>query len=342
MSRTSLLKTVSDVVSETPSAAAVSDFLAWILGRAATEIRPSLMRFRYRSEVGINSLDDLMMDAVADLFERDDKGRFVRLRAFYGPSMQLASLSETELEKLTVQFVKRTVGDAVFRLYRSVDPELARIIRNLKRCLRRRPDMEVYSASGRMWVHPTEEPRRSGEAWDIERVSALLAVGYQGHYGLEWVADALTTMLRDESGFENRVGLTTLALAYRAAMVALEEEEPAGADPYASTTMEEEDARVLIDEAIARSVRPAAHRYLEKGKLASFEAKGLQRGIRTKLLSCVHSRREEETFYSALAISLPQLNRERYRMHYRNTFEYFHKQAISALQDVVEEEQWIS
>jgi len=87
------------------------------------------------------------------------------------------------------------------------------------------------------------------------------------------------------------------------------------------------DAHAIVNEAITHGVEPATKRYIQNGKLEPGDVRGFQKGIRIKLLSSFCSHREEQTLFESLAVSMPGLNREQYRLHYRNRFEYFHRQA---------------
>ena len=119
---------------------------ALLNGRASTEdvrlvirvahtiARVTLAR-RIQSEplVRFHGLDhaDLAYDCIADLFARDDRGRYVAL-ATYFMAFDFAALTDEEVFFHIQRLVLRNVKQGVYRLYHQMDPQLGKILRNIK------------------------------------------------------------------------------------------------------------------------------------------------------------------------------------------------------------------
>jgi len=101
---------------------------------AHTIARVTLSR-RVQSEplVKFHGLDygDLAYDCIADLFSRDDRGRYVAL-ATYFMAFDFASLTDDDVFFHIQRLVLRNVKQGVYRLYHQMDPQLGKILRNIK------------------------------------------------------------------------------------------------------------------------------------------------------------------------------------------------------------------
>ena len=96
--------------------------------------RAALAR-RIQSEplVRFHGLDysDLAYDCIADLFSRDDRGRYVAL-ATYFMAFDFDALTDGDVFFHIQRLVLRNVKQGVYRLYHQMDPQLGKILRNLK------------------------------------------------------------------------------------------------------------------------------------------------------------------------------------------------------------------
>jgi len=101
---------------------------------AHTIARVTLAR-RIQSEplVKFHGLDygDLAYDCIADLFARDDRGRYVAL-ATYFMAFDFDSLTDEDVFFHIQRLVLRNVKQGVYRLYHQMDPQLGKILRNIK------------------------------------------------------------------------------------------------------------------------------------------------------------------------------------------------------------------
>ena len=78
-----------------------------------------------------NSLNDLAWDCIADLFERNEKGRFVQFETYFEDE-NLNNLSEADVHMKLRRLVFSKVNDGLFRNFGIFDMSLSKIIRNLK------------------------------------------------------------------------------------------------------------------------------------------------------------------------------------------------------------------
>ena len=75
--------------------------------------------------------NDVAYDCIADLFQKDEKGNYLKLQAFFG-SLDVQSLSNQEIFFHLRRIVSSRVNQGLFRIYQEADPSLGKIIRNIK------------------------------------------------------------------------------------------------------------------------------------------------------------------------------------------------------------------
>ncbi len=90
-------------------------------------------------------LERMAVDAIADLFERDFSGNWIRLRAFYQPCLQEPHDPE-EWISLTRKLVTNRTRQFLFQVFRDRDPATARIYRGLKRVVSGDKRLEIIDS----------------------------------------------------------------------------------------------------------------------------------------------------------------------------------------------------
>ena len=75
--------------------------------------------------------DDLAYDCIADLFQRDERGRLLQLQAYF-LGVDLDQLSDAEVLIFLRKLVYSRVNQSLFRMYQEADPAFHKILRNIK------------------------------------------------------------------------------------------------------------------------------------------------------------------------------------------------------------------
>ena len=125
-----------------------------------------------REDVLGEDAGDLAMDAIAELFERGDQGRFSELREYFGGQLA-AGRSEQEVEEQEVEeqeveeklrrLVQSAVTDWLFEAYQAADRSLSNQIRALKRAVGRREDACLRRRGTVQWVELATGETLTGE-----------------------------------------------------------------------------------------------------------------------------------------------------------------------------------
>ena len=108
---------------------------------------------RPRKSEGVNELEDVAIDCIADLFTRNEKGEFIQLQRYFGnefgaddtpDEMQILSM----LRRLIVKKTKQELS----RIFKERDPEGAKIIRNIKVAVKNSDKFISFKEMGREFV----------------------------------------------------------------------------------------------------------------------------------------------------------------------------------------------
>ena len=146
-----LRNTLQKVISRTPDREAVNSLV-----QLCANIGLSFLRFQTQRgaldnyRFGIPT-EDLALDCIADTFQRNEEGHFVTLENYFGP-LNWEQLSEEELSVALRRLIFSKVNEGLFRSYRAEDPNLARIIRNIKEAVKRNDCFSLHREREVQWL----------------------------------------------------------------------------------------------------------------------------------------------------------------------------------------------
>ena len=305
-----------------------------------------------REDVLGEDLDDLAMDAIAGLFERDDQEQFPELRRYFADT-DLQAASQSELEHALRQLVLGTVSDWLFDAYRAADRSLSNLIRALKRAVDDHAGVELTRRGNTLWLRvQTDAPSSNGEdgrfgrsssrgrRMPIETLEAHLTGAVADDASTPALLSEAVKTLRAHPVYEAAYPLTRLAQALRAAQTRVQsvtEHSNGVAYPDDPLFRAEE-----IEEAIERSlgVVRAEKRstYVDDGVLDEQTYAAYFRALRDRLEArFVPPGDAELTHHDALAAHLDGLPKERYRDEHRSRFEYLDQCVREVLVDRLQE-----
>jgi len=93
----------------------------------------------------------IALDALADLFERNPSGEFIRLRRYFDPHLQ-EGLSDEECLMLLRRLVFNRTRQGVFHSFRDRDPQGAKLYRCIKLAVFKDERYETEEHLGREWI----------------------------------------------------------------------------------------------------------------------------------------------------------------------------------------------
>lgn len=272
------------------------------------------------------SVEDLALDLVADLFRRDGAGRFVVLREYFDP---IPTEPEDAVGRLR-RLVFSRVGEGLFDQHRHFDPGLARIIRNVKAAARRL-GLPIEARRGARWIHFGPEDAHL-PVIAAEILESLLTGRIGDGVALETVLRTIADLLDDQDTYRRSVPVVLVASAVRSSWIRIqthghEDEVLPGFDGYSG-----DGFRPLVAVALGR-IRPDLHRsYVETGKVDESLFRIYLKVVASFLSDATaDAEQADRSLFERLADELPGLDRVEYGLRHRARLEYMARCGRDAL-----------
>ncbi|HOT95947.1 MAG TPA: hypothetical protein PLN61_11495 [bacterium] len=290
-------------------------------------------------------LADLAMDCIAELFGRDDFGRFPQLKKYYeGKFAEMPYINDAEVLILTRRLIVRKTKQELSRIFRERDPEGAKIVRNIKVAIRMAPDLHLFRELGKEFVYhgpliqgdqnsPADDSlalylRRSQPPLPEEILHKLFLDNFHSGDSVSVSIRRLLEALHERSEYQNFCALDAVVKLVRYVKfdvcrerIAAGESVNTPLDELESKEMEEYIA-VVMDSIWLR----LDSQYLRTRKLALDKARIYHRALRDVLYDLIQ-KRDTSSYYRNLKFYIPELTQKEYRQRERSVFEYLAKLA---------------
>jgi len=303
-------------------------------------------------------IDDLAIDAIADLFERDDEGQFPELQGYF---TCVEVQDEDDLKQDLGRLVRSAVTDWLFEAYRAADRSLSNQLSALKRAVKQRSEAHLRRRGRTQWLEVTErsgreaqngsetqadarsDPEaRSGRPMPLETLEAHLTGEVAEASSTGDLLEAAMAVLRAHPDYEAAYPLTRLAQAMRTARARVQAvTEHSGPVAHPDRPMlKPEETRHYIEKTLSALQAEKRPTYVGQGKVTKDTYAAYFEALYDRLEArFVPPGDPEMTHYEALAGHLPELTKQDYRSEHRARFEYLEQEAreqlVGRLQDVV-------
>lgn len=303
-----------------------------------------------REDVLGEDVDDLAIDAIADLFKRDDEGQFPELQRYFTCAEEK---DEDDLKQDLGRLVRSAVTDWLFEAYRAADRSLSNQLSALKRAVNRREEarlrrrgrtqwLEVTGRSGAGARHAPQTPEenrserkaRSGRPMPLETLEAHLTGAVAEASSTEDLLQAAIDVLRAHPDYEAAYPLTRLAQAMRTARARVQAvTEHSGPTTHPDRpVLKPEETRHYIEKTLSALQTEKRSTYVGQGKVGEETYTAYFDALRDRLEArFVPPGDPEMTHHEALADHLPGLTKQDYRSQHRARFEYLEQEAREAL-----------
>ena len=324
---------LASVLSECPSPASVNH-LVYVSTRMALAYLYQKARLgSLRPEHFGLTFEDMALDSTAELFQRDDSGRFVELRAYFNSAGRAAS-TDAEMEIALRRIVFSKVSEGLFRRFRENDPNLGKVIRNTKDAVIALPGVRLERQGRQLWIVigdddelMLETPVAPPEIVDAHVTSALGSAGQ-----MQEAVIALVSFLEMHPYYRNGFPVSEFAKIVRSAYIRL----------GAALNDEEQSERHFTSEEVARAIDAATDAVYTKTfstyvKTKKVDAPTFQvylRTVRDVLESMyIHDTSSSYSHFDVMATYNLGLSEDEYRRTHRNRVEYMVKLARTHLSD---------
>lgn len=272
------------------------------------------------------SIKDLAIDSTADIFRRNDAGHYVELRTYF-QSIDWEELDETDLTIAFRRIVFSKVSESLFRRFRENDPNLAKVIRNIKDVARSTSEVRLERVGSQRWlVLGKNEPLESGKPVAPSEIVESYVTSALGSNGVtEDALSALRALLERNPHYRNGFPVSEFAKVVRSSFVRLG--APISEDAEHSGFSTEEVARA-IDLATAVVERRFYSTYVASRKVDAKTFGVYVSTVRDVLQAqYVHGTESAYSHFNVLATHQPDVTERDYRRRHRNRVEYMVKAA---------------
>jgi hypothetical protein len=271
------------------------------------------------------TFEDMALDSTAELFQRDDSGRFIELRAYFSSAGRAAS-TDAEMEIALRRIVFSKVSEGLFRRFRENDPNLGKVIRNTKDAVIALPGVRLERQGRQLWIVvgdddelTMETPVAPPEIIDAHVTSALGSAGQ-----MQEAVVALVSFLKMHPYYRNGFPVSEFAKIVRSAYIRL------GAalndDDHSERHFTADEVARAIDAATDAVYTKTFSTYVTKKKVDAPTFRVYLRTVRDVLESLyVHDTSSSYSHFDVMATYNPGLSEDEYRRTHRNRVEYMVK-----------------
>jgi len=276
---------------------------------------------------------DLAFDAIADLFQRDEDGRYLQFEAYF-ESYPPETTSVEELLIALRRLVYSRTNHALFRMYRDVDPVLFKILRNVKLAVERMQQFREIDRFGETHIAPVMcDSLDHLPSIDMSELENGLLSATMGNENVPRLMGKLALLLKQQDAHSRLVPLIGCAMMLRS--VYARRNEPLLPPAAAEDALVGDDVGEVINNACT-AVRTEFHKkYVGKGKTTEEVYSGYFAVIEESL----HARMQgdnESSYLSLLRERMPGLTHEEYKRVHRARIEYLGSLTAQRLAHVLE------
>jgi hypothetical protein len=264
------------------------------------------------------------MDLIADLFQRNDKNELIQLNEYF-KRLDWEKLDEVQLLGRIRRLIFSTVHQQIFRRYRTVDPALGKLIRNLKNNIKESTQVSLDQIDGEVWIYITNEYKSTAHLpiMPIEFLESYLAALIQGDFNLKNIINVFYDIFNNQNIYRNGYPLTDFAEALRSTFFRT------NAIPGFENTNEKlftkEEIQKMIRSSIEDVKSSKRNAYIENNKFDNETFDSYFQAIKDILVSNYIDNDNDKSYYEYLKKYNNKITYEEYQKSHRNHLEYLVK-----------------
>ncbi|MBS4027802.1 MAG: hypothetical protein KGZ58_04105 [Ignavibacteriales bacterium] len=306
---------LESIINEHPSTETVTDFFSLCQNIARVYVRKKARSIRLITDFFDDSIEDISLDCLADLFQRDEKGTFVQIKA-YVESFSYESASEEELLSRLRTLVFSKVNNRLFQLYHDVDPALGKIIRQIKTAIQTLRHFDVFERFGELCITPHRcETLEHLPAMDRKRLEHSLLKTVNGSENIPTLLGKLAKCLQEQSDYNRVVPLIVVAVVFRSLYKTLNE---IGAEEGEQEVILTSDVRGVVGVVCQQVQNEMETHYVQKKKIEHETYREYFLVIEQSIMErLVQSDGEEFALYEHLRERMADVTQEEYQQQHK-------------------------
>lgn len=265
---------------------------------------------------------DVAYDCIADLFQKNDEGKYVKLDAFFS-SFNIEECSNQEIVVLFRRIISSRVQQGLFHIYEETDPSLGKILRNIKHSIHQLQNYDQFERFGETHVAPIHgEIAGHLPVIDLQTLVQDFSPYVNGSESIPQLLAKLSLFLTEQNAYRRSIPLLTVAIAFRTFYAKDLSTDLPSAYKF-EDNLDINAAVSVITESCERIKQKMKSTYLGKNKISEdlyiiyFEV--AQINVNFVL---INANGEDTSLFGALKSKIPQLTPRDYTQNHKNTLEY--------------------
>jgi len=326
---------VSSIVNGDANTREVNRLVAICHRMATRYITMKSNKASWYQHIQTEKINDLAWDSIAEIFRKDNEGKFICLIDYYRP-YDLNALTEGELYSATRRLVFSKVNDNLFRMMRDYDPSLSKIIRNIKLAVKEAPQVQsVRKWNSTILVFSKYQISKFATGWmPPEILQARLMPKLTAKESLPEIIQKISEIICSQSEYVHTYPLVPLSILIREAHVHIQ--YPAEMVVKPSTALLQDDVSRVISSSITYLKSGMRSHYVKTGKIDEQTFENYFAGIRDYYIDSYVFYLEGIPYFTYIKRYLPDLTYSIYRTYHRKYVEYLMRVSKSHIHQQLE------
>lgn len=276
------------------------------------------LRYRYKNQYKVLlsedvTLDELAIDAIAPLFERDENGRFIKLETAFKnwqPPIDTEEKAQFFINKLVAKSVEKYVSE----MLRNSDPFFSKILDSITYIITKQHIIKTQIL-GTTYLVERVEKLKFGSLPDSKFINELPSHFF---YDLNKTIPQIFNHIKDSTDKASAIPLNALVLKIkqvRSSDINL---------PLSTQPVIDYDIEGVIEKALRVTIKKLYSSYADKGKLNKAEVSGTEQVIR-HIAFDLKDGGINPGLHKYFMEQFKGISFEEYRCKYQNTLEYLFK-----------------
>lgn len=272
---------------------------------------------------------DIVYDCLADLFRRDEQGRFVKLHSFFeSEQLNIDTSHEDELFIALRRLIFLKVNNNIIRLYSEADPTLGKVLRNMRLTNQKERLFDELQRFGETYLVPrgmeslTHYPPYPQEQLEQQFIRAVLV-----HDSLMVMLRKLHQIVAGQQQYQRAIPLVAAALMFKK-VYALGWEGREEEQSLAEATLQQEDIRGTAERVCELLSKKMYSTYVIKKKYPESLVAKYFGAVREIIVREYSGQREVDgSYFDVLKTFIPRMTKREYATKHRTILEYLAKMA---------------
>lgn len=308
---------------------------------ALAYLRTKFLSNKYvENRFGIN-IDDLAFDVIADIFARDNNGKFVEIDKYFKQFGNLPVLSDDELFAGLRRLVFSATNVRFFKIYGELDTALSKIIRNLKITLKNHSSVKVIVHNEENFLAPrnTENLLLDLPFIPEEILSPEFYDRVSSKSSLRDMLTAIGDVLEEQKNYKKIASMIEVAILIKEAYATDSLNKMGNEEISAEQTIFNEQIKSIAQEVVSSLKTQYSSRYVEKEKLLKTEIAAIFNATEEIIINHFCSGDGDlASYFSIVQKHSNDLTKDIYLSKYRVILEYLAKMAKNQMSDILKEE----